>query len=137
VSRRAAVEQSLKEWSAILLVGSIEEGVDLANRIAPEHLQVIAADEEKIAGRIRNAGVIFVGAYTPVATGDYIAGSSHVLPTGGTARYFAGLSVFDFLRPVSVVHYDRAGLEAAAGDIETLAGVEGLDAHTLSVRIRL
>ena len=137
LSRRAAVEQSLAEWSAILLVGSMDEGVDLANRIAPEHLQVIAADEEKIAGRIRNAGVIFVGACTPVATGDYIAGSSHVLPTGGTARYFAGLSVFDFLRPVSIIRYEREGLAAAAGDIETLASVEGLDAHTLSVRIRL
>ncbi|MDD4889201.1 MAG: histidinol dehydrogenase [Phycisphaerae bacterium] len=136
-SRRAAVEQSLREWSGIVLVPSMDDAIDWANHVAPEHLQVITADDERVTGHIRNAGVIFVGPYTPVATGDYIAGSSHVLPTGGTARYFAGLSVFDFLRPVSVVHYEREGLASVAADIETLASAEGLDAHALSVKVRL
>ncbi len=136
-TRRRAIEQSLAQWSAILLAGSMNEAVAWANHVAPEHLQVIAADEAAVLGGIRHAGAIFVGPYSPVATGDYIAGSSHVLPTGGTARYFAGLSVYDFLRPVGVVRYERDGLAAAADDIAALATAEGLDAHALSVRIRL
>lgn len=136
-TRRKAIEQSLAQWCAILVTADLDDAVDWAHRVAPEHLQVITADDDRIVRRIRNAGVVFVGPYTPVATGDYIAGSSHVLPTGGTARYFAGLSVFDFLRPQGVVRYEREGLAAAAGDIDTLATAEGLDAHAMSVKIRL
>lgn len=136
-SRRDAIVQSLAEWSAILLASSMDEAIDWANHIAAEHVQVITSRDEEVISRIRHAGVIFAGPFSPVATGDYIAGSSHVLPTGGTARYFAGLSVYSFLRPVGVVRYEREGLADAAEAIETLASAEGLDAHALSVRIRL
>ncbi|MCG3180698.1 MAG: Histidinol dehydrogenase [Phycisphaerae bacterium] len=135
-SRREAIEQSLAQWSAILVADSLDQAVEWADRVAPEHLEVATADADAVADRIRHAGVVFIGPHTPVATGDYIAGSSHVLPTGGTARYFAGLSVYDFLRPQGVVRYDAAGLRAAADDIAALAEAEGLDAHSLSVRIR-
>jgi histidinol dehydrogenase len=134
--RREALEQSLAEWSAIFIADSPDEAVAFADRVAVEHLEVMTRNAEQVAARVRHAGVIFVGPFSPVATGDYLAGSSHVLPTGGTARYFAGLSVYDFLRPQGVIRYDREGLELAARDITTLADAEGLDAHTLSVNIR-
>ncbi len=114
----------------------LAEAVKLANEFAPEHLQVQCKDSDAIAEEITNAGAIFVGPYTPVAVGDYYAGPSHTLPTGGTARLFGPLNVNDFLKASSVVCYTPEALARAAEAIDTIAGAEGLDAHARSVRIR-
>jgi histidinol dehydrogenase len=104
--------------------------------IAPEHLHIQTDDPERYLANIRNAGAVFLGAYTPVALGDYAAGPSHVLPTGGTARFAAGLSVTDFLRSHSVISYTREGLGQIADETALLAQFEGLTAHRASVDIR-
>jgi histidinol dehydrogenase len=105
--------------------------------LAPEHLHISTADPEEMLTRVQNAGAIFLGHDTPVAVGDYVAGPSHVLPTGGTARFANGLCANDFLKRSSVISYDRAALEFAADDIRLLAAKEGLTAHSASVDIRL
>ena len=104
---------------------------------APEHLEIQARDAAKLAARVTNAGAVFVGPYSPVALGDYLAGSNHVLPTGGTARHTSGLSVFPFLRLINVVECDRAALAATAPLIDALGGAEDLAAHVAAVRIRV
>ena len=109
----------------------------LTNLIAPEHLHISASDPERIAERIPNAGAIFLGHDTPVAVGDYAAGPSHVLPTGGTARWASGLCSNDFLKRTSLIHMDRDALARIAPDVRMLADKEGLSAHRYSVDIRL
>jgi histidinol dehydrogenase len=109
----------------------------VADWLAPEHLQILARDAGELAGRVDHAGAIFVGEHTPVALGDYAAGPSHVLPTGGTARFASGLSANDFLRRSSVLSFTREGLEAMAGDVRLLARREGLTGHAASVDVRL
>jgi histidinol dehydrogenase len=118
------------------LVESLEAGLELAERLAPEHLQLVGAEAEALAPRIRAAGAVFVGATTPTAFGDYLAGPSHVLPTGGTARFASGLSTSDFLRRWHVVRYDAAAAAAASGDAAALARCEGLLAHAASAERR-
>jgi histidinol dehydrogenase len=105
--------------------------------MAPEHLQIETDNAAELADRIDSAGAIFLGHHTPEAAGDYVSGPSHVLPTGGSARYFSGLSCNDFLRRSSVLHYDADGLAAEAPAIDALAMAEGLDAHANSVRVRI
>jgi histidinol dehydrogenase len=107
------------------------------NRIGPEHLHLATDDPEALLPVIDNAGAIFLGRYTPVAVGDYAAGPSHVLPTGGTARFASGLSANDFLRRSSVLSFTRDGLSRMAGDVQVLADKEGLTAHAASVLVRL
>jgi histidinol dehydrogenase len=136
LSRRAALSESLERFSALVVTRDLAEAVALADEIAPEHLSVMTADPRAVLAEVRNAGTTFLGASTPVAVGDYLAGPSHVLPTGGTARFAAGLSVADFLRQTSHVEYDAAALAADAADVATLAEAEGLDAHAAAVRIR-
>ena len=114
----------------------MDQAVALANQFAPEHLELAVAEPEKLLPRITSAGAVFLGQYTPEPVGDYVAGPSHVLPTGGTARFFSGLSVNDFLRTMSVLSYDRAALQKAAPDVDALARAEGLDAHARSATIR-
>ncbi|MFL6179616.1 MAG: histidinol dehydrogenase, partial [Actinomycetes bacterium] len=104
---------------------------------AAEHLEVITEDAAERARRVRNAGAIFVGAYSPVSLGDYLAGSNHVLPTGGTARHSGGLSVQTFLRGIHLVEYDRGALEASAPFIDALGAAEDLQAHVAAVRVRI
>src|SRR5207302_2715667 len=113
------------------------EAVVCVNLLAPEHLHVATRDAEALAERVENAGAIFLGHYTPVALGDYVAGPSHVLPTGGTARFSSGLSANDFLRRSSVLSFTRAGLELMADDVRLLAAKEGLTGHAASVDVRL
>jgi histidinol dehydrogenase len=115
----------------------LEEAIEWTNSIGPEHLHIQAQGEEAIAALIDNAGAIFLGPYSPVALGDYAAGPSHVLPTGGTARFASGLSANDFMRRSSVIQYSKAGLEQLAPDVQLLAGKEGLTAHSASIAIRL
>jgi histidinol dehydrogenase len=104
---------------------------------APEHLEIQARDAAKLAARVTNAGAVFAGPYAPVSLGDYLAGSNHVLPTGGTARHTSGLSVFPFLRVVNVVECDRDALAATAPLIDALGGAEDLAAHVQAVRVRV
>ena len=131
------IKESLDKFGFIILTKDLNEAVDISNTIAPEHLQVIVKDEDEVLSKIKHAGAIFVGSFTPVAVGDYIAGPSHVLPTGGTARFFSGLSVNDFLKRTSVITYSEDVLRSSAKDIITIAEAEGLEAHAQSVRIRV
>ena len=134
--RGELARQSLEQFGAIVLVNSANEAAALANQIAPEHLHIATADPEAIMERIPNAGAAFLGHFSPVAVGDYAAGPSHVLPTGGTARFASGLSASDFLRRSSVIAYTEAGLRAVAPDIRLLAEKEGLTGHWASVEMR-
>ncbi len=115
----------------------MNEACALADEIAPEHLHIAAKDAEKLLEKIPHAGAVFLGHYSPVAAGDYAAGPSHVLPTGGTARFAAGLTANDFLRGGSVIALNEKGLGALADDIRLLADKEGLTAHKASVDIRI
>jgi histidinol dehydrogenase len=129
--------ESLENFGALVLARDPEEAVAWVNQIAPEHLHIAARDAEMLAERVDNAGAIFLGHYTPVALGDYVAGPSHVLPTGGTARFASGLTANDFLRRSSVLRFTRSGLERMANDVRLLADKEGLTAHAASVDVRL
>lgn len=131
------ITAALTQQSAFVLVDSLEQGLTIVDDWAAEHLEVLTDDPRKWADRVRNAGAIFVGPYAPVSLGDYLAGSNHVLPTGGTARHTGGLSVQSFLRGVHVVEYDRDALAASARHIDALGGAEDLVAHVAAVRVRI
>ena len=120
----------------IILTKNIEQAVDITNKIAPEHLEILVRNPQRLIKGIKNAGAIFLGPYTPTAVGDYVAGPSHVLPTGGTARFFSGLSVFDFMKSSHVIGYSRKALEKIKEPLEKIAGIEGLDKHLDSVKVR-
>jgi len=134
---RERVEAALDGQSACVLVDDADAALAVADAWAPEHLEIQAERAAELAGRVRNAGAVFVGPYSPVSLGDYLAGSNHVLPTGGTARHSAGLSVLTFLRGIHVVEYDAAALAAVAPHIDALGGAEDLAAHVRAVRARL
>jgi histidinol dehydrogenase len=127
---------SLEEFGAIIIARDQAEAVALANLIAPEHVQVVTANAESVANEIESAGAIFIGQHSPVAIGDYVAGPSHVLPTGGSARFASGLCANDFLKRSSVIHFTAEGLRHVAGDVRLLAEKEGLTGHSASVDIR-
>jgi histidinol dehydrogenase len=122
--------------SGVVLVDDIDAGLRVVDAYAAEHLEIQTRNAREVAARVRNAGAIFVGPWSPVSLGDYCAGSNHVLPTGGCARFSSGLSVQSFLRGIHVVEYDRQALAAVAGHIDALAGAEDLPAHAAAVRIR-
>lgn len=128
---------SWRDFGAILLVRHLEDALPLIDRIAAEHVEIATADPDALAGRIRNAGAIFLGHHTPEAVGDYVAGSNHVLPTARSARFSSGLGVFDFLKRTSVLRCDGAALGQLAPAAMALARAEGLDAHGRSVAVRL
>lgn len=137
LDRSAETTSCVREFCLAVVTGSLNEAVTLANEFAPEHLQIECRDSDDLAEKIVNAGAVFIGHYSPVAAGDYFAGPSHTLPTGGSARFFGALNVNDFLKQSSIIKYDRKGLEKAADKIEKIALAEGLDAHARSVKIRL
>jgi histidinol dehydrogenase len=120
-----------------VLVDDISAARAVSDAWAPEHLEVQTEDAAKVASQIRNAGAIFVGPYSPVSLGDYLAGSNHVLPTGGTARHTSGLSVFPYLKVVNVIECDRDSLAAVAPRVDALGGAEDLAAHVAAVRVRV
>jgi len=122
--------------SGIVLVDDVDAGLHVVDAYAPEHLEVHTRDAGDVAARVRNAGAIFVGPTSPVPLGDYLAGSNHVLPTGGTARFSSGLNVFQFLRSQQIVEYSAEALASQAGPLEALAEAEDLPAHGAAVRIR-
>ena len=123
--------------SAIVLVDSIEQGVDVINAYAPEHLELILKNSKAVSAQIRNAGAIFLDRFSPVSLGDYAAGSNHVLPTGGCACHSSGLSVNTFMRNISVIHYDQNAFNQVASEVITLANAEDLPAHGEAMAIRL
>ena len=135
--RKEIAQQSLKRFGAIFAVPDRPRAFELANRFAPEHLELHIADPFEHIGSIRNAGAVFVGPYTPEPVGDYIAGPNHVLPTAGTARFASALAVDHFIKKTSLIHYSKAAFEKEAPDIICLAEIEGLDAHANSVKMRL
>lgn len=134
--RMEIIERALIRASAIYLVKNIAQGIDVVNQLAPEHLEVIVKNPESVLKKIRHAGSIFVGNYSPVALGDYWAGPNHVLPTGGTARFSSPLSVDDFMKKSSVIHYSQGAMQKSAADIAFFAEHEGLTAHALSLLLR-
>lgn len=136
LSRQEILDVSMQEGIALIEVDSVARMVELANYIGPEHLEIMIEHPSSVIDNVKNAGVIFVGQWTPEAVGDYIAGPSHVLPTGGKARSFYGLSVYHFLKKVSVITYTQEKLKQVAAHISTIAQAEGLDAHNKSVTIR-
>jgi histidinol dehydrogenase len=137
LSRGDLARDSLEQFGALIKVKDEDEAVTLTNLIAPEHLHVSTSDPSRLAERLINAGAIFLGHDTPVALGDYAAGPSHVLPTGGTARWASGLCANDFLKRTSMIYVDQVGLAALAPDVRMLADKEGLTAHKYSVDVRL
>jgi histidinol dehydrogenase len=135
--RGEAAGECLERFGALVLASSADEAAKVINDLAPEHLHVQTRDPENFAERIDHAGAIFLGPYTPVALGDYAAGPSHVLPTGGTARFASGLTANDFLRRTSILSFTRHGLREVADDVLFLAEKEGLGAHARSVSMRI
>lgn len=136
LSRGDLARDSLERFGALILVRDEDEAVTLTNLIAPEHLHVSTSDPDRLAERLTNAGAIFLGHETPVAVGDYAAGPSHVLPTGGTARWASGLCSNDFLKRTSLIYVTHEGLADIAPDVRLLADKEGLTAHRYSVDVR-
>ena len=134
---RERIQKALAGQSACVLVDDEDAALAVSDAWAPEHLEIQARDAAKLASRVTNAGAVFAGPYSPVSLGDYLAGSNHVLPTGGTARHTSGLSVFPFLRLVNVVECDREALAGTAPLIDALGGAEDLDAHVQAVRVRV
>ena len=136
LSRKEIIKKSLSDFGGIIVCGTADEAVDLANEIAPEHLEVMMENPFEYIGKLDNAGSIFLGKYAPEPLGDYYAGPNHVLPTSGTARFFSPLSVDAFVKKVSYIYYTEDALREASGDIVTLAEKEGLTAHANSIKVR-
>lgn len=137
LERGALAEESLNEYGALILARDEAEAVELTDLMATEHLHISTADPEATLAKVQNAGAIFLGHHTPVAVGDYVAGPSHVLPTGGTARFANGLCATDFLKRSSIIAYNEDGLARDAADVCRMAEKEGLTAHAASVQVRL
>lgn len=134
--RKTIIAASLKNRGAILLVKDSSQGAEIVNQLAPEHLEIVTKNDETVLKKIRHAGSIFLGNFSPVATGDYFAGPNHVLPTEGTARFSSPLSVDTFIKKSSVVRYSQRTMEKASEQIALFAEREGLTAHALSSRLR-
>jgi histidinol dehydrogenase len=134
--RAAIARAALERNGAVIVVTDMRDAIEVANRRAPEHLEILAEGAERIAGGVRHAGAIFLGDHTPEPVGDYLAGPSHVLPTGGTARYASPLGVYDFVKRTSVIRYTAERLAADADAIVALAEAEGLHGHAEAVRVR-
>ena len=137
LSRRKIIEQSLRDYGAVLVCEKMDEAVEFANELAPEHLEVCCKNPTEYIGRLDNAGSVFLGGNSPEPLGDYYAGPNHVLPTGGTARFFSPLSVDSFLKKSSFLSYTPGALREAGGDILVLARAEGLTAHANSIEVRV
>jgi histidinol dehydrogenase len=136
LARGELARSALQKFGALALAADVVQAIEWANYLGPEHLHIETREPAKIAEKIDNAGAFFLGHHTPVALGDYVAGPSHVLPTGGTARFTSGLSANDFMRRSSVLSFTPAGLAAVADDVRLLANKEGLTAHAMSVDVR-
>jgi len=136
-SRRKVIQSSLNNHGVIIITKDLKEAVELTNEFASEHLSLQVAEPVKLLKEIRHAGAIFLGSYTPQTMGDYVAGPNHTLPTGGTARFFSPLSVDDFVKKTSVVMYNKGALKKDGAVASRLAEIEGLNAHSEAVKIRM
>lgn len=136
LSRSEIMEASLRDFGCAIVCDSLEKCAELANDIAPEHLEIVTKAPRELLPAIKNAGAVFLGSYTPEPLGDYLAGPDHVLPTSGTARFFSPLSVDSFLKTMSVLEFDRGSLERLSGEIIALAKTEKLTAHANSIQVR-
>ncbi len=136
LSRAEIIRKSLENYGQILVVDQLSDGIDAVNAIAPEHLEIVTAEPFEVMTKIQNAGAIFLGQYSSEPLGDYFAGPNHILPTGGTARFFSPLSVDDFVKKSSIVYYSREALREVHTDIEAFARAEELTAHENSIRVR-
>lgn len=136
LTRRRIAARAVDRYAAIFLVSTLQEAFDVANAVAPEHLEVLLPRPFDHVKKIRNAGAIFLGRYTPPAVADYVAGPNHVLPTGGSARFFSALSVDDYVKRSNVVAYNQRQLRVVAPYVSRLAGMEGLQAHARSIASR-
>ena len=137
LKRKEVARRSWKKFGAIVIVPDFKKSIEVSNLIAPEHLQLCFENAEDYLDQIKNAGSVFLGYWSPEAMGDYITGSNHVLPTNGTAKFSSSLSVYDFMKRVSVTKVNKRGLQKLGPSVVTLAGSEGLQAHSLSVSERL
>jgi histidinol dehydrogenase len=137
LSRKDIARKSIEERGAIIVANNMDQAIDLMNQIAPEHLEVMTANPMELLSKIKHAGAIFLGAYTPEPIGDYIAGPNHTLPTGGTARFYSPLSVDHFLKKSSIISMTQEGLQEIGEACALIANTEGLTAHEASVRVRL
>ena len=136
LSRAQALKKAIEQYSAIIVVPDLARACEAANDFASEHVQIVTADDQAILAAIRHGGAIFVGQFSPVPLGDYYAGPSHVLPTGGTARFFSALSCNDFRKASSVIQYDSAAAAEDAADVAAFAEMEGLTAHASAIKLR-
>jgi histidinol dehydrogenase len=136
LGRSEIIECSLRDFGCAIVCDSLEQAAELANEIAPEHLEIVTAEPRALLPQIKNAGAVFLGAYSPEPLGDYMAGPDHVLPTSGTARFFSPLSVDSFLKTMSVIEYDRPSLEKVHSQVIALAQAEHLTAHANSIQVR-
>ena len=136
LSRREIIQKSLDNFGRILVARTRQEAIDAANEFAPEHLEIVMRDAFEVMTKIRNAGAIFIGEYSSEPLGDYFAGPNHILPTSGTARFFSPLSVDDFVKKSSIIHYSREALKEIHKDIEQFAKCEQLTAHANSIAVR-
>lgn len=136
LSRHEIIEKSLTNYGAMILVDDMIDACRVANLVAPEHLELMVDKPFEMLSRIHNAGAIFMGSHTPEPVGDYLAGPNHILPTGGTARFYSPVTVDTFMKASSIIYYSREGLEEDADDIIKLAEVEGLTAHANCLRVR-
>jgi histidinol dehydrogenase len=137
LSRKEIARKAIDRFGAIVLVKTLQEAADASNSIAPEHLELAVEKPFDLLALIKNAGAIFLGHYTPESVGDYIAGPNHVLPTGGTARFFSPLSTDSFMKKSSLIFYTKEGLDKVAEAVMQIADVEGLEAHGNTIRIRM
>ena len=136
LGRREMMARALREGTFAIVTRDLDEAIEITNDFAPEHLEIVTRKPKSVLKRINNAGAVFIGEYSPVPVGDFIAGPSHVLPTNGAARASSGLSVHDFLKRIGTIEYTKEKLDSVAADIERMALVEGLDAHAETVKIR-
>jgi histidinol dehydrogenase len=135
--RREIAAEELRNHGALIVVASVEAAVELANRLAPEHLELMVTVPAALLPRVRHAGAVFVGGHTPEVVGDYVAGPNHVLPTAGTARFASPLGTEDFVKRSSVIEYSRSGLAAALPHLGRLSRIEGLQGHASAAEARM
>ena len=137
LERKEIIEKSLANYGAIILVNNFDEACELSNAVAPEHMEVCTSEPFALLPKIQNAGAIFLGHFTPEPLGDYMAGPNHVLPTGGTARFFSPLSIDDYIKKSSILSFSEDAFRKLGGDVIKFANAEGLTAHANSVKVRM
>jgi histidinol dehydrogenase len=137
LGRRDAIAKALARFGAIFLCEDLSQAIEASNMIAPEHLEILAVDSEYLLSEVENAGAVFIGPFSTEPVGDYFAGTNHVLPTGGAARFSSSLSVYDFVKDISVIEYTPERLQKTGRHIIRMAELEGLTAHANAVKVRM